>query len=389
MIPASQLAAVGNGVLRTTLTGNSAGATRGSVIVNGGTFNLVQPAPVGPYLAQSGTSIFDAGCPMTPSTRRLGALCEEAALPYIDTSYGDLLRIELDLGGAKLRSSSAYRRWTNLQTGTDLDGLGTIRGAALGAPATTLNGFPVSTLCEFQPAGTAAFLAGQPVDAANFLLFQMVNDRRQHQYSQELELISSKGDKFNWVLGGFFFHESGFEKNPQAIGFILDTNAAAFNVTNFGPLAPLLQVTNPARYRAALQNSTLVYNSQGRSYAIYGQDTYRPDGADGKLGIKLGLRYTLGQEALCTLSEWASAVCRCGQYRAQRPAHELQPGNLTIDYRPTDDVNLYARVARGYRSGRFNARQSTVIAHGVVRKVLRGSVCGDSSYGWRSDHVFG
>ena len=160
MIPASQLAAVGNGVLRTTLTGYIAGATPGSVILNGGTFNLVQPAPVGPFLAQAGTSILDAGCPRTPSTTRLGALREETALPYIDTSYGDLLRIELDLGGEKLRSSSAYRRWTNLQTGTDLDGLGTIREAALGAPATTLNGFPVITLCEFQPARTAAFLAG-------------------------------------------------------------------------------------------------------------------------------------------------------------------------------------------------------------------------------------
>jgi iron complex outermembrane receptor protein len=34
-------------------------------------------------------------------------------------------------------------------------------------------------------------------------------------------------------------------------------------------------------------------------------------------------------------------------------------GHLTLDYRMNEDVNLYARVARGYRSGGFNLRQST------------------------------
>ncbi|MFX8910763.1 hypothetical protein ABTN03_19110, partial [Acinetobacter baumannii] len=48
---ASQLAAVGDGTLRTTLAGYQSGTTPGTVIVNGGTFALVQPAPVGPYLA--------------------------------------------------------------------------------------------------------------------------------------------------------------------------------------------------------------------------------------------------------------------------------------------------------------------------------------------------
>ena len=213
----------------------------------------------------------------------------------------------------------------------------------------------------FQPAGTAAFLASQPVNAANFSLFQTVNDRRQHQYSQELELISSKGDKFNWVLGGFFFHESGFEKNPQAFGFILDTNAAVFNAANFGPLAPLLQATNPARYRAALQNSTLGYNSQGTSYAIYGQGTYRPDGADGKLGITLGLRYTWDKKHFARFQNGPAPFADAASIALndQRANFSAPTGNLTIDYRPTDDVNLYARAARGYRSGGFNARQST------------------------------
>ena len=359
---ASQLAAAGSGVLRTSLAGYSAGPTPGTILVNGGTFALVQPAPVGPYLAQASTSILEGPiCSKTPSTTRLSALCSEGALPYIDKSYGDLLRIELDVGGVKLRSSSSYRRWTNIQTGTDLDGLGTIRGAALGPAATTLNGFPAAVLGVFQPAGTAAFLASQPVFSANVSLFQTVNDRRQHQYSQELELISGKGDKFNWVLGGFFFHEAGFEKNPQSFGFILDTNQAVFNSTNFGPLAPLLQANNPARYRAALQNTTLGYNSSGTSYAIYGQGTYRPDGEAGKLGLTLGLRYTWDKKHFARFQNGPTPYTTAADIALndKRANFSAPTGNLTIDYRATDEVNLYARVARGYRSGGFNARQAT------------------------------
>jgi iron complex outermembrane receptor protein len=41
----------------------------------------------------------------------------------------------------------------------------------------------------------------------------------------------------------------------------------------------------------------------------------------------------------------------------QRAKFSAPTGNLTIDYRASDDVNLYARAARGYRSGGFNARQ--------------------------------
>ncbi len=359
---ASQFAAAGNGVLRTSIPGFSAGAKPGSIIVNGGTFNLVQPAPVGLYLAQSGTSIVEGSqCSSTPSTTRLGALCSEGAQPYIDKSYGDLLRIELDLGGAKLRSSSSYRRWTNIQTGTDLDGLGTIHGAALGPSSTTLNGFSAAVLGTFQPAGTAAYLASQPVYSANISLFQTVNDRRQHQYSQELELISAKSDTFNWVLGGFFFNESGYEKNPQSFGFILDTNQTVFNATNFGALAPLLQANNPARYRAAIQNTTLGYNSEGTSYAMYGQGTYRPGGETGKLGVTLGLRYTWDRKHMAVFQNGATAYSTAAAIALndQRANFSAPTGNLTLDYRATDDVNLYARVARGYRSGGFNARQTT------------------------------
>ena len=82
-------------------------------------------------------------------------------------------------------------------------------------------------------------------------LFSADNTRGQHQFSQEIEIVSNNKGDFSWVLGGFYFDEKGYETNIQSIGFVLDTNQAVFNSTNFGALAPLLQAGNVAVYRLA------------------------------------------------------------------------------------------------------------------------------------------
>ena len=43
----------------------------------------------------------------------------------------------------------------------------------------------------------------------------------------------------------------------------------------------------------------------------------------------------------------------------QKTSFGKPTGHVTVDYRASDDVNLYGRLARGYRSGGFNARQTT------------------------------
>ena len=353
VLPATQLAALGDGV------------ARGTTTVGGGVFNNTTPGNVAGFLAQPSTSIVEAGCTTAASLTRRSSLCSEGALDYTDKIFGDMLRIEAGLGAVKIRSTTAYREWENIQFGTDLDGLGTIRGAALGASSTTLNGFPASVLTNVLqlPAGTAGFLASQPVNSATFSLFQTDNTRRNKQFSQEIEILSQDTDKFEWVLGAFYFHESGTEVNPQHFGFVLDTNAIVYNATNFGGAAPFLQGTNPARYRVALQNPTLAYSADGTSYAVYGQGTYRPDGRDGRLGITLGLRYSWDEKHMARSQNGATPFVGADiGYNDQRAKFSAPTGNLTVDYRASDDVNLYARIARGYRSGGFNARQGVVNA---------------------------
>lgn len=247
---------------------------------------------------------------------------------------------------------------------------GTIGGAlrtSLGVLYRKRNGMPQSTLALFLPAANAGFLAGQAVPTTTQGLFETVNYRRQKQFSQEIELISDSGGSFEWVLGGFFFKESGYERNPQNFLFVLDTNQAVFNATNFGALAPLLQAGNPARFRGVPQSSTLGYRSWSESFALYGQGTYRFGGADGALGLTVGLRYSWDKKRMEVFQNGAAPFTDPAQIALndQKKSFSAPTGHVTLDYRASPEVNLYARVARGYRSGGFNARQPTSVANNI------------------------
>jgi iron complex outermembrane recepter protein len=350
-----QLAEVGNGVFRP------------NVVYQGNTFAAVQPANVGGYLNSS--TVLEPGCSRAVTRARLDTICNEADGLSTDKIWGNMFRIEADLGGVSIRTTSAYRKWSNQLLGSDLDGLGSLRGPRFVAPtsagipgliaAGAFNGFPVGALSAFLPPQTAAFLASQPFPTATQPLFSATNDRRQRQFSQEVELVSNGDGPFQWVLGGFYFNEKGRERNVQNIGFILDTNAAVFGA--FGPLAPLLTAANPARFRVVPTATTLAYESGGKSTAVYGQASYRPDGKDGAFGVTLGLRYTWDKKNVnrsqnaATPFTTAAALAR----NTQSKSFSAPTGHLTIDYRATDDINLYARIARGYRSGGYNLRQGT------------------------------
>lgn len=352
---AEQLAAVGDG------------SVRPNYVINGHTFASVQPANVRGYLAAATSLDAQCGTPLSQlSSSRRSSICNNSAGVSTDKLWGNMSRLTADLGGVTIRSTTAFRHWENKIRGNDIDGLGSIRGPAF-TQATTLNGMPLSTLSLFLPAGTAGFLASQTVPTTTQDLFNTVNYRKQKQFSQELEIVSDNDGSFQWVLGGFYFRESGYEKNPQNFLFVLDTNQAVFTAANFGALAPLLQAGNPARYRGVVQASTLGYNASGHSTAVYGQASYRFGGPDGALGVTLGMRYTWDKKNFNVFQNGAAPFTNPVEIalNTRSKSFSAPTGNLTIDYRASDDVNFYARFARGYRSGGFNARQPTSVANNI------------------------
>jgi iron complex outermembrane recepter protein len=354
---ANQLAQLGDGTVRPNVT------------IGGFTFAPVQPANVAGYLASS--TVLEPGCgaPLSQVSRdRLDTICMQEADISTDKLYGNLTRLELDLDGITVRSSTAFRWWDNVIQGSDLDGLGTVRGP-LFSQASLFNGMPANLIAFVLPPAQqpfAPFIAATPVPTTTQSLFFAFNDRDQSQFSQEIEVIGGDGTAFEWVLGAFYFEEEGAERNPQIFGFVLDTNQAVFTDASFGPLGAAFRAANPARYRLVPQTTVLDYTVEGRSIAVYGQGTYRPGGADGPLGVTLGLRYTWDRKEIVRTQNGAAPFGAAELALNTRSASFSEPtGNLTVDYRAADDINLYARVARGYRSGGFNARQATSVASNI------------------------
>ena len=103
------------------------GVFRPNIVYQGNTFAQVNPANVGGYLAQS--SILEAGCSKTVTRTRLSQICNESDGLSTDRIWGNMFRIEAEADGATLRTTTAYRSWNNKIRGSDLDGLGSLRGA--------------------------------------------------------------------------------------------------------------------------------------------------------------------------------------------------------------------------------------------------------------------
>lgn len=303
------------------------------------------------FLANSTTT---NGCNLNVSTERQEDFCLNDFGATENTSWGHMLKVEHDFGGALLRSTTGIRRWENTIENSDLDGFGDIVGPEF-SQASLFNGLP-SGLTSFifpdpnpaTPANeTALFVETLPVPTNTFSLFSAVNDREQDQWSQEFELIDGrKDDNFDWVVGAYIFHEEGSEDNPQLAGFVLDTNQILGAIPGLG--AGLAAANLPQnQFRALTAPSDTIYSVESDSYALYGQGTYRPGGPDGALGLTIGLRHSWDEKSINqTLPFTNNADFEDNAFS----------GHVTADYRFNADLNGYAKYARGYKSGGFNAR---------------------------------
>lgn len=337
------------------LTNVATGAPNPPVVVNGVPLVATQQAPVAGYLASA--TFLEPGCAAlaTPTRQFRDTVCLNNQGRVRDEIYGHNVQIINDFGGFQVKSLTGYRFWNSTNPGSDLDGLGTIRGAQFSS-ATLFNGMPASLL-QFIPSIPAAarpIIAGSPVPTTTADLFFTSNDRRHKQLSQEIE-VSGDTDTFDWVVGGFYFYEKGSENNPQTSAFVLDTNQIFLN--SFGPLGPSFVAANPARYRAVVTPAVLRYTATSESYAVYGQTTVYPGGRDSGFSLTAGARYTWDDK---NLVRQQNGVAPLPQLERGEASFERFTWNLIGRYEFSSDVSMYARVATGYRSGGFNAQDGVI-----------------------------
>lgn len=339
------------------LTNVADGTPRAPLVLNGQPGIVqTQQAAVQQYLA--GATFLNPACAALAAPTRVyrDTICLDQDKDATDKMQGHNLQLQNDFGGFKLKMTSGYRKWDSVSLGSDLDGLGQFSGR-LFTSATLFNGMPAALLAYIPsiPAAYAPFIAASPVPTTTQGLFDTNNVRKHEQFSQEVE-VSGDSDVLDWVVGGFYFSEKGSENNPQNSGFVYDTNAVF--TANFGPLGPMFVAANPARYRMVVTNGLLRYTTSAESTALYGQATYYVGGRDSKLSLTAGLRYTWDNKSMIRQQSGATAPAVPDQGDA---SFKRLTWNAMARYEFTDDVSMYLRAASGYRSGGFNAPDTTEV----------------------------
>ena len=170
-------------------------------------------------------------------------------------------------------------------------------------------------------------LDGSPLDVA---FTQRLTDF--HAFSQELQASGSAlDDKLKYVLGGFYYSEKAETLGPQFFfGF-------------------LNQVSAPGA--AVLQSD---YGGHTKAFALYSQIDYKL--AD-PLTLTLGGRYTHEKKDIRRFFGVGAPVFPLFNlpYGGAPDAtfNKFTPA-VTLAYAASPNVNVYARWARGYKSGGFN-----------------------------------
>jgi len=245
----------------------------------------------------------------------LGACCTVAtrkdrtdSTPFLNRDDTDAfnanLTVSADLGGVTLKSISAYR-WVDAQFGRDGD------------------------------ASAALNYAGD------------YHDEGARQLSQELQLSTDLGDRGQILIGGYAFRERSRDDTRLVVA---DGLYPALIAAGFDPgLATALDLNVDFRNRQTTTN-----------YAVFGNATYELVDA---LTLELGGRYTWEKKRF---TQGAQRIYSQQPLLAGTPQYTLQKSwdaftpRASLSYKFQPNMLGYVSWSRGFRSGGFNARPTSL-----------------------------
>lgn len=250
-----------------------------------------------------------------------------------------------DMGGAKLKSITAYRT-SYTQDSLDLHGVPSTNVA--GSPPIAffqacIAGVPsLLTACQgaFGPTPGPTILAAVSPYTAGLVDARsaFVSTYNQSQFSQELQL-SGKVDSLDWQTGLYYFKETGDEQSRSWVfgGLARARTLSNFASSSFGAFAQLnYHVTDALRITGGFR-----YTWDKRSIDRHSTNDWSlPDPQEKcTVGVNSGLT---AAAAPCTAPSSAS--------------FSYPAWTFGIDYRLDDQLFLYAKTSGASMSGGFNSR---------------------------------
>ncbi|MEQ9464706.1 MAG: TonB-dependent receptor [Haliea sp.] len=300
---------------------------------------IVQLVHIRPFQQGLGGPIYAQAAAVASPNRQ-----DSLPMPFSDsaanysTIKGHALTVEWAGDNFTLKSITAHRDW---DSGTTENEYGSFRSDGVNV----LNGI------------------GGVIPAGEFVpLFLASRESRQDQFTQEFQMLGTAlNDRLQYTLGLYYFEEETYEDNPQS--FVLPA-IFAYGGLDQGTQSFLCQDPTFSNPLACFGKDTLlstpvfIYGSDNDSVAAYSQLTYA---ATDEVDVTLGLRYTRDQKtsflrnSTIQRNEGIEEVIGDDSWSNVTPA-------LTVSYAPTDTLNTYFTLARGFRSGGFNARAASARA---------------------------
>jgi len=175
--------------------------------------------------------------------------------------------------------------------------------------------------------------------------------QNQKQFSEEVQALGKIGD-FSYVVGLYYFREKVSEDNHQSLTLV----SRPQDLVNFG-------IPSAVGDALAAQGIGLIgintfpeakYRQTSKSYAAFGQVSWKPQALDEKLEVTGGIRYTKDKKHLVLLNSTN------GVPDASNGAGGVTFDNVSflgsVSYQFTPQTLAYAKVSTGYKSGGFNPR---------------------------------
>lgn len=152
------------------------------------------------------------------------------------------------------------------------------------------------------------------------------------QFSQEVQLSSQPGSSIAWMVGGYYFHESG-RFDPARISF-------------FGPARPVAPF-------GTIAVQTVNAELKTESLAGFGQATFN---LAEQTNLTLGFRYTTEKRTIDALTVFTTAAPATVPLppTTQAMRSSKPTWRIALDHRLSPEVMIYASYNRGFKSGGFN-----------------------------------
>ena len=172
---------------------------------------------------------------------------------------------------------------------------------------------------------------GQDLDGSNVKYYESARDYKGDQFSQELQLIGTTA-QLKYVVGLYYFDEQADSLRVQQFATLIRNNNAYM---------------------------------ENKNQAVFGQVDYTPEQLD-KLTLSLGGRYTREKKAMDRYLRNVSGGG--GSFTVVDPGPNLLLPTLEFSntsymfspsYRISDELNVYAKYAEGFRSGGYDGSSTT------------------------------